>query len=82
MSYQIKHYQLNIFVKYSLWIFFSSINFTFVVGNYRENHALRHPCNSINKRLVSYITWTEKLASSQYKGELLQLFFMCQDFDR
>ncbi|CAF1674619.1 unnamed protein product, partial [Adineta ricciae] len=34
---------------------------------YRENLALRHPCNSINKRLQPYITWTEKLASSQYK---------------
>lgn len=61
-------------IKYSLWIFyyllFSSINFLSVIGNQRENHALRHPCNSINKRLIPYITWTEKLASSQYKGEL------------
>ncbi|CAF1101094.1 unnamed protein product [Adineta ricciae] len=39
----------------------------FTADSYRENLALRHPCNSINKRLQPYITWTEKLASSQYK---------------
>jgi hypothetical protein len=69
------------FVKYSLWqvfiLFLSSINFTLITGNYRENLALRHPCNSINKRLGPYIIWTEKLASSQYKGELFQLYFTC-----
>lgn len=36
---------------------------------HRENLALRHPCNSINKRLEPYIQWTEKLASSQYGGK-------------
>ena len=35
----------------------------------RENLAVRHPCYSINKRLEPFITWTEKLASSQYQGE-------------
>ncbi len=61
------------FVKYSLWrftiVFLSVIHFTFAVYNYRENLASHHPCHSINKRLESYITWTEKLANSQYKGE-------------
>ncbi len=58
------------FIKYSLWKFFIVFLSTiFAADNYRENHALRHPCNSINKRLTPYITWTEKLASSQYKGE-------------
>jgi hypothetical protein len=65
-------------LKYSLWrtffLFLSSIYFTIVDGN-RENLALRHPCNSINKRLEPYITWTEKLASTQYKGKLIMLFF-------
>ena len=65
------------FVKLILWRIFivllSSINFTLVTGNYRENLALRHPCNPVNKRLGPYIKWTEKLASSQYKGELSQL---------
>ncbi len=66
------------FAKYSLWrifiVFLSSINFTLAVGNYRENHALRHPCNAINKRLEPYITWTERLANSQYRGKLFQSF--------
>ncbi len=65
---------INMFAKYSLRgvfiILLSSINLTLIAGNYRENLALRHPCNSINKRLEPYITWSEKLASSQYKGEL------------
>ncbi|CAF2076559.1 unnamed protein product [Rotaria magnacalcarata] len=56
---------------YSLWKIFvlvlCFINFAHVAGNYRENLALRHPCNIINRRLEPYITWTEKLASSQYK---------------
>ncbi|CAF1209765.1 unnamed protein product [Rotaria sordida] len=43
------------------------INITNAIGNYRENLALRHPCNTINRRLIPYITWTEKLANSQYK---------------
>jgi hypothetical protein len=68
------------FVKYSLWrigIGFLSVIHSILAGNnYRENLPLRQPCNSINKRLESYITWTEKLASSQYKGE--SFHFTCQ----
>ncbi|CAF5012103.1 unnamed protein product [Rotaria sp. Silwood1] len=59
------------FIKYSIWRIFMVllffINIIVTNGIYRENLALRHPCNTINKRLISYITWTEKLASSQYK---------------
>ncbi len=65
-------------IKYSLWriaiLFLLVIHFTANGDNYyRENLALRQPCNSINKRLESYITWTEKLANSQHKGELVYL---------
>ncbi|CAF2721693.1 unnamed protein product [Rotaria sp. Silwood2] len=59
------------FIKYSLWksilLFLSSLYLVIAVNNYRENLAQRHPCYSINKRLVPYIKWTEKLASTQYK---------------
>ncbi|CAF1392447.1 unnamed protein product [Rotaria sordida] len=59
------------FIKYSLWksilLFLSSLYLTIAVNNHRENLAQRHPCYSINQRLVPYIKWTEKLASTQYK---------------
>ncbi|CAF3338000.1 unnamed protein product [Rotaria sp. Silwood2] len=59
------------FIKYPTWripiVLLFLINIILTTGNYRENLALRHPCNKINKRLTPYITWTEKLASSQYK---------------
>jgi len=66
------------FNKYSLWksilLFFSSINLTIAITNQRTNLAQRHPCYSINKRLEPYIKWTEKLVSTQYKGELNNTF--------
>jgi len=77
MPYQIKHWHFS-----TLIVFLSSINFSFIAGSYRENLALRHPCNSMNKRLGPYISWTEKLASSQYKGELYQLFLTHYFFSR
>ncbi|CAF3776556.1 unnamed protein product [Rotaria sp. Silwood1] len=62
------------FIKYSLrksiLLFLSSLCLTIAVNNYRENLAQRHPCYSVNKRLVPYIKWTEKLASTQYKDIL------------
>ena len=51
------------------FIFLLSIISIRINGLQRENLAVRHPCYSINKRLEPYITWTERLASSQYKGE-------------
>jgi hypothetical protein len=61
------------FNKYSLWksilLFISSINLTVAITNQRTNLAQRHPCYSTNKRLESYIKWTEKLVSTQYRGE-------------
>jgi hypothetical protein len=66
------------FKKYSLWknIFFilSSIHLTIASNKHRANLAERHPCYSINKRLEPYITWTERLASTQYKGKCTSLF--------
>jgi hypothetical protein len=64
------------FNKYSLWksilLFFSSL--TIALSNQRTNLAQLHPCYSINKRLEPYIKWTEKLVSTQYKGELNNTF--------
>lgn len=64
--------------EYSLWIYvfyliIFSIDFIETI-DHRENLALRHPCNSINKRLEPYIKWTEKLASSQYGGKKTTFF--------
>lgn len=53
----------------------SSIFAVLVTGLQRENLAVRHPCYAINKRLDKHITWTEKLASSQYKGKLIEWTF-------
>jgi hypothetical protein len=66
-------------MKYTLWksilLFLSSIYLTIAVNNnnQRENLARRHPCNPLNRRLEPYIKWTEKLASTQYRGELFLL---------
>jgi hypothetical protein len=61
------------FKKYSLWknilLFFASIHLTIANNNHRANLAQRHPCYSINKRLEPYIKWTERLVSTQYRGE-------------
>ena len=53
----------------------SSICAILVTGLQRENLAVRHPCYAINKRLDKHITWTEKLASSQYKGKITESTF-------
>lgn len=69
---------MNMLLKYSLWriyfVFLSAIQFSPAASNYRENLPLRHSCNTINKRLEQYITWTEKLTNSQYKGEQIAFF--------
>lgn len=56
-----------------LILYLSSLTSILAAGSHRENLALRHPCYTVNKRLEPFITWTEKLASSQYKGELIEL---------
>jgi hypothetical protein len=65
----------NMLIKYFLLIL-CSIHLTIAVHNQRGNLARRHPCNSLNKRLEPYIKWTEKLASTQYKGE----YFFLKNF--
>lgn len=60
----IKYFQWN-----SILLLFLSLYLTQLVNGNRENLAQRHPCYTVNKLLLPYIKWTEKLASTQYKGK-------------
>lgn len=60
----IKYFQWN-----SILLLFLSLYLIQLVNGNRENLAQRHPCYTVNKLLLPYIKWTEKLASTQYKGK-------------